>query len=204
MSPVAGIALIGGGGHARAVADWARAAGIPLAGFHDDDARAHIGGLTHLGPVGRADRAAQILIAIGDLADRRRVIEQLADIASATCVHPSAAVSPQAEIGAGVVVGPNAVVNAGAHLGAHAIVNSGAIIEHDAQIGENAHIAPGAVLAGEVRVGANTLVGLGSRVLPGVRIGEGATIGAGAVVLRDVPGGQVAAGVPARALDRGR
>lgn len=41
-------------------------------------------------------------------------------------------------------------------------------------------------------------LGYGVIVLSGVRIGKGAVIGAGSVVTRDVPGGAVAAGVPAR------
>jgi maltose O-acetyltransferase len=37
-------------------------------------------------------------------------------------------------------------------------------------------------------------------ILPGVRIGEGAVVAAGSVVTKDVPGGHVVAGVPARII----
>ncbi len=43
-------------------------------------------------------------------------------------------------------------------------------------------------------------IGSGSTILCGVVIGEGATVGAGSVVTKDVPGGAVVAGNPARLL----
>jgi acetyltransferase-like isoleucine patch superfamily enzyme len=52
-------------------------------------------------------------------------------------------------------------------------------------------------------VGRRASIGSGALILGGVTIGEGALIGAGAVVTRDVPGGEVVAGVPARLLRNG-
>ncbi|MCW5756083.1 MAG: acetyltransferase [Phycisphaeraceae bacterium] len=191
------ITLIGGGGHAKVVADAARAAGLSIAGFVDDDPRANLPGLEHLGPISGA--AEPWIVCIGDVATRVRVIGTLVGMA-AKVVHPSAILSPSISIGRGVFIGPAAVVNAEAILEEHAIINSGAIVEHDARMGRASHVAPGAVLCGGVEIGTGCLVGAGAVVLPGVAVGDGAVVGAGAVVRANVPARAVVVGVPARVV----
>lgn len=203
-----GLALLGAGGHALVVADAAIAGGRTIVGAFDDDAAAalflHFRGMKRLGGIGAAvSGEAELLLAIGDLAARRRLLAAgLARVAAAV-VHPSAVMGHACAVGRGVFVGPRAVVNIAAVIGDHAIVNSGAIVEHECVVGENSHVAPGAVLGGRVMIGTDTLVGLGARVLPGVRIGSGCTIGAGSVVVRDVGDGAVVVGVPGRARTGG-
>lgn len=46
----------------------------------------------------------------------------------------------------------------------------------------------------------NAAVFSGAVILPGVTVGENAVVAAGAVVTRDVPGGEIWAGVPARKI----
>jgi acetyltransferase-like isoleucine patch superfamily enzyme len=54
-----------------------------------------------------------------------------------------------------------------------------------------------------VKVGGFSAVGLGANVVQKVTIGEHTVLGAGATLLKDLPGGVVAYGVPARVV-RGR
>ncbi|MBO3460541.1 sugar O-acetyltransferase [Aetokthonos hydrillicola Thurmond2011] len=49
-----------------------------------------------------------------------------------------------------------------------------------------------------IAIGSNVWIGGGAMILPGVTIGDDAIIGAGSVVTRDVPGGAIAFGNPAR------
>jgi serine acetyltransferase len=52
------------------------------------------------------------------------------------------------------------------------------------------------------RLGTGVNVGAGAKILGGVVIGNGAQIGANAVVCKDVPGGAIAVGIPARVIER--
>ena len=195
-----GIILIGGGGHAKVVFDALRDGDAGVRGFVDDSAHCALSGvLEHLGGVAGVDREHPVIVAIGDVATRRRVLGQIEGArVSGPVIHPSAVVSPSALLGDGVFVGPGAIINADARIEAHAIVNSGAIVEHDCRVGVNTHVAPGCVLGGGAVVGDDTLVGLGARVLPGVKIGAGCVVGAGAVVVESVETGATVVGVPGR------
>ena len=203
------IVLIGGGGHALVVDEAAQGEGLSGAGFYDDDAccvrarrtpRVRLGGL---GDLTRAPSQAWIL-AVGDLALRRRLIATLGAERALVLAHPRAFVSPSASLAPGAFVGAEACVQAYASIGAHAIINTGSIVEHECEIGENAHVAPGAVLGGNVSVGADTLVGIGAAILPGVRVGARCVIGAGATVVRNVPDGATVVGTPAEVRHPGR
>jgi UDP-perosamine 4-acetyltransferase len=199
--------LIGGGGHAGVVLEVCRAAGVPVAGFVDDDPGCPLAAAADAPAwLGRCDGFAMpagtgYLIAIGGLAARRRVLAGLDPaLAAGAVVHPAAWVSPTARLGDGVVVMAGAVINRQAAIGDHAIVNTRAVIEHDCVVGANTHLAPGSALAGGVAVGADTLIGMQASVLPGVVVGAGCRVGAGAVVTRDVPDGVTVVGAPARAV----
>ncbi|MFX4262576.1 acyltransferase [Pelotomaculum propionicicum] len=55
---------------------------------------------------------------------------------------------------------------------------------------------------GPVEIGANVLIGSNVTILPGVRIGDGSVVGAGSLVNRDIPPHALAAGVPARIIEK--
>ncbi len=207
--PPNSIVLIGGGGHALVVLEAALGEGLACAGFYDDSPRCvlarrsphtRLGGLDAL----RTAPGPAWILALGDLALRRRLIAALGTPGALALAHPRAFVSPSATLAPGAFVGAEACVQAYASIGAHAIINTGAIVEHECEIGENAHVAPGAVLGGNVSIGADTLLGLGSAVLPGVRIGARCVIGAGATVVRNVPDGATVVGTPAQVRHPGR
>jgi UDP-perosamine 4-acetyltransferase len=204
--------LVGGGGHAKVVADATYSAGHSILGFLDDASNAVLAqtGVEHLGrldqwPIATSLKAL-LVPAIGHNQLRHQCVAQWIESTGgkqfvATVVHASAIVSPSATLGAGTFCSANAVVNAGAVIGRACIVNTSAVVEHDCVIGDGAHIAPRVALGGHVTVGSQSLIGIGAVVRPGIQIGNGCTIGAGAVVVNDIPDGVTVVGNPARASE---
>lgn len=203
------LAVLGGGGHGRVVADCAEACGFNQVDVFDD----HLG-RTSTGPfrisgtaedlVARIGNYDGVVIAIGNNAarlDHQRALEG-AGARMAVLVHPRATVSRHARLGRGSVIFAGAVVNVGSDLGRATIVNTGATVDHDCRLGDGVHVAPGAHLAGGVAVGERTWIGVGAVVREYITIGNQVLIGAGAVVVRSIPDGLTVVGNPARPLQR--
>lgn len=206
------LVLIGGGEHARVLADTVQHAGVHrLLGYVDPNPYAAVEslGLVRLG----TDEAlrdypdAELMLAFGAAGpgDRRvHVARQFVDAGRrfATIIHPHAVVSSTAVIGAGTFVNAGAVVQTGARIGTHVLVNSGAIVEHDVRLGDHVLLAPGAVVGGGASVGSQSFIGMRAAVRDHVRVGARVTIGMGAAVLHDLADDVVAVGVPARLVPR--
>lgn len=201
--------LIGGGEHARVVAEAVRAMGrAELTGFVDSEPCAETSrrlGLPRLGGDDALDakRGAWGVLCIASpnsLAARRRIVARLSPRLAgwSTVIHPNAWVSPTANVEAGAVIMAGAVLQSGARVGAHCVVNSGAIVEHDVELGAFSLAGPRVVLGGGARVGEGAYLGMGAAVRDHVTIGAEALIGMGAVVVGDVEAGRRVLGVPAR------
>jgi UDP-perosamine 4-acetyltransferase len=202
------LVLVGGGGHAKVVADVLLSLGIRVAGFTSNHPEpASLLGIPRLGeddtlPELHRKGVKSAFVAIGDNRLRLSKIAQLQAYGYTlpSLVSPRATVSPFAVVHAGVLVMPGATVNACAELMEGVIVNTNASVDHDCRVDRGAHLAPNTALAGKVRVGEGVLLGIGSSVAPEVEIGSWAVVGAGSVVIRSLEGGRTYAGAPARVL----
>ncbi len=99
----------------------------------------------------------------------------------------------EAEIGEGTQVGYGGigvVIHSRAKIGRHCLISQ------QVTIGGRSGMEGAPVIGDYVRIGA------GAKVLGQVRVGDFAVIGANAVVVKDVAGGAVVAGVPAREIRR--
>lgn len=142
------------------------------------------------------------LVITPDGAVREKISEsyRMDGFSFATVIAQTADVSPSAVVGEGTVLAEHVIVTAETKIGRFVKINTAARVTHECDIGDFATIAPAAVVLGRVTIGKGAYVGANATVLPGLRIGKNATVGAGAVVTRDVPDGEIWAGVPARRL----
>jgi acetyltransferase-like isoleucine patch superfamily enzyme len=124
-------------------------------------------------------------------------------------------IGDETRIGPFVEVQRGAVIGARCKIQSHTFVCDGVTIEDEVFVGHGVMFVndkfPRATTGdGELQtaedwtllptvVERRAAIGSGAVLLGGVRVGEGALIGAGAVVTKDVPPGDVVAGVPARA-----
>jgi sugar O-acyltransferase (sialic acid O-acetyltransferase NeuD family) len=207
------LVLVGSGGFGRETAELVRAvnAGAPrweLLGFLDDDPARQgttisgtpvIGGLDRLGDL----PAARVVVCTGhpgNFTSKKKIVErlELPPERYATLVHPAADVAPSCTLGEGTVVPAGVVLTADVRVGAHVGLMPQAVLTHDDVLEDFVIVGAGALLAGTVRVREGAYLGAGCRIRENVTIGPWALIGMGAVVTRDVPEGEVWAGVPAQ------
>ncbi len=125
----------------------------------------------------------------------------------------------ESSIGAFVEIQRNVVVGARCKISSHSFLCEGVTLEDEVFVGHGVIFVndrePAAAIAGRRQrdgdwrvvptlVCRGSAIGSGAVILCGLTIGPGALIGAGAVVTRDVAGGSVVAGVPARLLHGAR
>lgn len=185
--------IYGNGGHAKVVADIARANGYDNLIFLDDNSDMKFNSNLPKHP---------IIIAIGNALIRQKLQNLVlsSEFELITLIHPTAVIGSDVTIGNGSVVMPGAIINAKSTIGNGVIINSGAIVEHDCIIGNFAHICPGVAIAGGSLVGERSWIGIGSSVIQNITIKPDITIGAGSVVVKDILEGSLAYGNPCRVV----
>ena len=206
------IVLVGGGGHAKAVADAIiQSAQYDLVGILD---RGKIVGdivfqtaertVTVVGSDEDSlflKRAENAVICIGDNILRRKVYEKLSveypNLGFPVIVHPSAVLALDVAVGQGTVVLAGAVLSSSVSVGEFCILNTRSSIDHDSKLSNYSFIGPGATLCGSVLVGEESFVGAGATVIQGKQIASKSLIGAGSLVTNNILSNTLAYGVPA-------
>ena len=175
-------------------------AGIPVAGFVENEERSKAGTRLCDRPVIWVDdvpAGARCVCALSTMT-RKRFISQLEGrVEFGNLVHPSSIILPRTTLGEGTAVSCGAIIASNATIGRHVFINRGVRIGHHARIGDFVVIQPGANIAGLGEVGEGTCIGMGAIIIERLKIGRGAMIAAGAVVIEDVPDHVLVAGNPA-------
>ena len=134
------VVIVGGGGHAKVVADIIEKSGDVVAGFLDDNDTSQLFDYTYFGHIDNLESLAgdyYFIIAVGANAFRKKEAESN-DVRWYTAIHPTTIVGKGVKIGAGTVISAGAIINPDVTIGKHAIINTGAIVDHD-EIGR-AHV----------------------------------------------------------------
>lgn len=206
---MAGLLIIGAGGHGKVVADAAMSMGNwDEIAFLDDryPQIIHVLNFPVLGVIDTCqlfqNTYQDLVVAVGDNVLRVELIRRFIDyqFRLPSIIHPRAFVSNFSEIGQGSVVFAQSVINAGTVLGIGCIINTGATVDHDCNLGCGVHVSPGVHVAGQVAIGDYTWLGIGSTVIQNCSIRKNAMVGAGAVVIRDVPSSVTVLGIPGRII----
>lgn len=209
------LVLIGAGGFGREAAQAVQAlvgtgAAWRLLGYIDDDPARHgqvIDGTAVLGGRDLISRLPEASVVVctgrpGDYVSRMRIVSELGlpPARYATIVHPSAAVSRTSSVGAGSVLLAHVTLTAAVKVGAHVAIMPHVTLTHDDVVDDFVTIASGVNLGGGVRVQRAAYLGAGALIGENRMVGAFSLVGMGAVVTRDVPSGEVWAGVPARRM----
>lgn len=145
----------------------------------------------------------EVLVAIGDSGDRRRMVERLPrQTRYFTFIHPTALLLDDVAVGEGSFIGALCILTTNIRLGRHTLLNRGNQVGHDAVAGDFLSLMPGAILSGSVSLGDEVYLGNNACVREKVSICSGATLGMGAMVVADIRAGGTYVGVPARRLAR--
>jgi sugar O-acyltransferase (sialic acid O-acetyltransferase NeuD family) len=201
------LAILGAGGHAKVVADTARAIGWTDIYFFDAafgspqmTARLEVVG-NDVDLLSRRQDFPNVIVALGKNELRMRKIRELRSLGflAPVLVHPRAYVAADVSLGAGTVVFAGAVIQPATTVGEGCIINTSASIDHDCALGNGIHVCPGARIAGAVVIGDLGWIGIGSSISHCLRLGEGVILGAGSALVSDAKSGLKYLGVPARA-----
>jgi UDP-perosamine 4-acetyltransferase len=201
--------ILGGGGHAKVLAEALLRTGRDVLGFTDPDPAARLlADIPYLGPDGvvfdHAPESVQLVNGLGSVGDNRPRQALFSHFTAkayrfAEVRHPTAIPSSRAlETGQGSQLLAGSVIGPGTRLGDNVLINTRAVVEHDCQVGNHVHISPGAIICGGCSIGDGAYIGAGAVVIQGIDVGRGTIVAAGSVVITNVEPLTLIAGVPGK------
>lgn len=206
------LVIVGCGGFGREVHDVvdavnAQSPTFEMLGYVDDSpspvnvSRVQARGSRVLGDLAWLSSAPpeiEYLIGIGNPGVKATVDARLEDRGAPAVVHPRATLGFDVRLSAGAVVCAGSVLTTNISVGRHVHVNLLCSLGHDSTIGDYSSINPLVAVSGDVRVGNRVLLGTHCAILQGLSLADDSVVGGSALVVKDVPGGVVVKGVPAR------
>jgi UDP-N-acetylbacillosamine N-acetyltransferase len=194
MSHPYDLCIIGGGGHARSIADVALRTHIQRLLFVDKfKAKDFIMGFPCHSDL--LNDSLDVIVGIGDNL-KRSIIADLYKEKLVNVISLSAYISRYAVMGNGNFVGEGSHIGVESLIGYNNIINTHAVIEHECVIGNHTHISVNATILGKCKIGDFTFIGAGSVVRDCVSICNNVIVGAGSTVVKDIKEPGVYVGSP--------
>jgi len=197
------LAIIGGSGHGKVIADIAVKNGYKEIVFLDDNPNVQeCAGFRVVGTLEDIDKYPDydVIVAIGNACIRKKIQKQVGEDRLTTLIHPQSVISRRVTIGQGTVIMAGAIINSDTKIGEGCIINTGASVDHDCSIGDFVHVSVGAHIAGSVTIGNGTWIGAGATVSNNIEICSECLIGAGAVVVSNIKEKGTYIGVPVKKM----
>jgi UDP-N-acetylbacillosamine N-acetyltransferase len=200
-TPGGRIVIFGCGGHSRSVVDVLLSV-QPDASLVFVDANAGDGeqifgfNVCRDYPLG----SEPIFLAIGDNAERKKLLGTLGDRQLISIVSNTAHLGQRSQIAPGCFVGNFCHIGPEAVIGKNTILNTASIIEHEVTIGAHSHIGPNATISGRCKIGDLVFIGVGATVRDKISICSEVMVGAGATVVADISDPGTYVGTPARRI----
>jgi len=185
------IAILGAGGHTRAIVSLLKQLNLGAYGIYDDsfvpDAPEEILSVPVRGTLAALPDELDVVLSFGSLERRRALYQRLRSrVLAENLISPRAFIDASAALGQSNTILGNASLGACVQVGVNNIVNASATIEHEVIVGDHCHVAVNATVCGRARIGSGCFVGAGAVIIDKVRLGDGVTIGAGGVVIEDL------------------
>ena len=146
---------------------------------------------------------AQIVIAVGSSAARRKIVNRLnSEFAPeyAILVHPRAWVGRNVTIGSGSVICAGVMITTDVSIGEHVHINLGCTVGHDAVLSDYVTLNPSVNISGNVTLEVGAEIGTGSVLIPYANVGRWSVVGAGSVVTKPLGENVTAVGGPAKVI----
>lgn len=195
------LAIIGSGGFALEVFNYAKDLKYPVACFVDKETKESIFNIPVLKEEEIDWSEYFVTIAVGNPVIRQKIVEQLPkNVDHLSIIHPSAYIGKEVKVGKGAIICPKVILTTKIVLGDFAHLNLLSTIGHECSVGHYLTTAPGAKISGNCQIGHNVYFGTNSCVIEKKNIISGAIIGAGAVVVKDIVEVGTYVGIPAKKL----
>ena len=196
--------MLGAGGHAREVRDWAeQTQEIQVTAFFDERPKAQL--LDDL-PV-HSDWSVLnqfdfYIFGVGSPELRAKFLTKAQSFKARplTVIHPTVVMGRKITLAAGTVCAPHVVITTNVNIGKAVLLNYGCTVAHDCVLGDFVTVGPGANLSGGCSVGELSWIGANASMKQYTAFPAHSTLGMGATWIQSADQVGTYVGTPAKLL----